>query len=236
MLFLTVSLMLALTACQNEKAEKPVNDAKATETEEPAGLRIAYVEVDSLMSQYQFCKDYNLVLTKKAENIQNTLISKQRALQQHAAALQKKYESNGFTTRDELERAQASIQKEQQDYAELEQRLGNELASENAKLNEELAASKTRVEELAKEQQDLAELDQRLTSELAAENAKLNAELRDSIQTFLKTFNKTKKFDYILTKQGDNILMANPKFDITNQVVAGLNKRYKTKPETNKEK
>ncbi len=197
MLFLTVSLMLALTACQNEKAEKPVNDAKATETEEPAGLRIAYVEVDSLMSQYQFCKDYNLVLTKKAENIQNTLISKQRALQQHAAALQKKYESNGFTTRDELERAQASIQKEQQDYAELEQRLGNELASENAKLNEEL---------------------------------------RDSIQTFLKTFNKTKKFDYILTKQGDNILMANPKFDITNQVVAGLNKRYKTKPETNKEK
>jgi len=197
MLFLTVSLMLALTACQNEKAEKPVNDAKATETEEPTGLRIAYVEVDSLMSQYQFCKDYNLVLTKKAENIQNTLISKQRALQQHAAALQKKYESNGFTTRDELERAQASIQKEQQDYAELEQRLGNELASENAKLNEEL---------------------------------------RDSIQTFLKTFNKTKKFDYILTKQGDNILMANPKFDITNQVVAGLNKRYKTKPETNKEK
>jgi len=197
MLFLTVSLMLTLTACQNEKAEKPVNDAKATETEEPAGLRIAYVEVDSLMSQYQFCKDYNLVLTKKAENIQNTLISKQRALQQHAAALQKKYESNGFTTRDELERAQASIQKEQQDYAELEQRLGNELASENAKLNEEL---------------------------------------RDSIQTFLKTFNKTKKFDYILTKQGDNILMANPKFDITNQVVAGLNKRYKTKPETNKEK
>lgn len=197
MLFLTVSLMLALTACQNEKAEKPVNDAKATETEETAGLRIAYVEVDSLMSQYQFCKDYNLVLTKKAENIQNTLISKQRALQQHAAALQKKYESNGFTTRDELERAQASIQKEQQDYAELEQRLGNELASENAKLNEEL---------------------------------------RDSIQTFLKTFNKTKKFDYILTKQGDNILMANPKFDITNQVVAGLNKRYKTKPETNKEK
>ena len=189
--------MLALTACQNEKAEKPVNDAKATETEEPAGLRIAYVEVDSLMSQYQFCKDYNLVLTKKAENIQNTLISKQRALQQHAAALQKKYESNGFTTRDELERAQASIQKEQQDYAELEQRLGNELASENAKLNEEL---------------------------------------RDSIQTFLKTFNKTKKFDYILTKQGDNILMANPKFDITNQVVAGLNKRYKTKPETNKKK
>ncbi len=195
MMFLTVSLLLALTACQNDKAEKTVKNAKA-ETEEQTGLRIAFVEVDSLMSQYQFCKDYNLVLTKKAENIQSTLISKQRALQQHAAALQKKYESNGFTTRDELERAQASIQKEQQDYAELEQRLGNELASENAKLNEEL---------------------------------------RDSIQAFLKTFNKTKKYDYILTKQGDNILMANPKYDITSQVVAGLNKRYKAKPETKKE-
>jgi outer membrane protein len=31
----------------------------------------------------------------------------------------------------------------------------------------------------------------------------------------------------ILSKAGDNILMANQKFDITNDVINGLNKRYK---------
>ena len=85
--------------------------------------------------------------------------------------------------------------------------------------------------QLAKEQQDLAELDQRLTNELAIENAKLNEELRDSIQAFLKVYNKTKKYDYIFSRQGDNILLANKQFDITDEVVAGLNKRYKAKPE-----
>ena len=31
----------------------------------------------------------------------------------------------------------------------------------------------------------------------------------------------------ILSKAGDNILMANKKYDITNDVINGLNKRYK---------
>ena len=189
-LFLALGASLALTACNNKEAE-------AEDTQTPAedvlqGLKIAYVEVDSLMTQYQFCIDYNLLLNQKGENAHKTLSEKQRALQNHAAALQKKYESNGFTTRDELERAQ---------------------------------------NQLAKEQQDLAELEQRLMTELANEQAQLTMEMRDSIQAFLKKFNKSKKFDYIFSRQGDNILLANKKFDITKEVVAGLNKRYKAKPD-----
>ena len=192
-LTLALGALVALTACNNKTAENDVNE-QATESE-VTGLKIAYVEVDSLMAQYEFCKDYNLLLNQKGENAQKTLAEKQRALQSHANALQKKYESNGFTTRDELERAQNQLQREQQDLAELEQRLMNELANENAQLN---------------------------------------MEMRDSIQAFLKTYNKAKKFDYIFSRSGDNILLANPKFDITRDVVAGLNKRYKAKPEVKK--
>lgn len=186
--FALFTLLIAQTACTSKPAE-----AQATEgEEETTGLRIAYIEVDSLMSQYQFCKDYNLLLNQKGENAQKVLAEKQRALQNHAAALQKKYDNNGFTTRDELERAQ---------------------------------------NQLAREQQDLAELEQRLMGELANEQANLTAEMRDSIQAFLRVYNLTKKFDYILSRSGDNILMANPKLDITDEVVRGLNKRYKAKPE-----
>ena len=58
--------------------------------------------------------------------------------------------------------------------------------------------------------------------------------MRDSIQAFLRVYNKTKQFDYILSRSGDNILMANTKLDITDEVVRGLNKRYKAKPEVSK--
>ncbi len=80
---------------------------------------------------------------------------------------------------------------------------------------------------LQRQQEDLQELQNRLGSELDSETAKYNAALRDSLQNFLKVYNKTKKYDLILSKAGDNILLADKKLDITADVINGLNKRYK---------
>ena len=192
--YLTYAALVGATvffaACGDKNEEETTNET--AQQGETVGIKIAYVELDTLMSQYQLYKDYSEVLTRKGNNIQNTLAQKQRALESHAAAVQKKYESNGFTTRDEVERAQASIDKEQR---------------------------------------DLAELADRLQSEFAMEQARINEEARDSIQSFLKRYNKTKKYDYVMVKAGDNLLVANPKYNITNDIVKGLNKRYKIKPE-----
>ena len=187
-----VAVTLLLGACGAKSEEEEVMNEESVQTEQTVGLKIAYVELDTLMSQYQLYKDYSEVLTRKGNNIQKTLAQKQHALESHAAAVQKKYESNGFTTRDEVEQAQASIQKEQSDLAELADRLQNEFAMEQARINDEA---------------------------------------RDSIQSFLKRYNKTKKYDYVMVKAGDNLLVANPKYNITNDIVKGLNKRYKVKPE-----
>lgn len=196
--YLTYAALVGATvffaACGSKNEEETtVETAQPAET---TGLKIAYVELDTLMSQYQLYKDYSEVLTRKGNNIQKTLAQKQRALESHAASVQKKYESNEFTTRDELERAQASIEKEQRDLAELADRLQNEFAMEQARINEEA---------------------------------------RDSIQSFLKKYNKTKKYDYVMVKAGDNLLIANPKYNITNDIVKGLNKRYKVKPDVAKQ-
>ena len=192
--FFTCAALVAATmwlgACGAKNEEEVANENNSTE--QTGDLKIAYVELDTLMSQYQLYKDYSEVLTRKGNNIQKTLTQKQRALESHAASVQKKYESNGFTTRDEVERAQASIQKEQNELAELADRLQNEFAMEQARINDEA---------------------------------------RDSIQSFLKRYNKTKKYDYVMVKAGDNLLIANPKFNITEDIVKGLNKRYKIKPE-----
>lgn len=181
---------IAFAACGGGKTNN--GETATADAEGCTSLKIAYVELDTLMSQYQLYKDYSEVLTRKGNNIQNTLAKKQKTLEAHAASFQKKYDSNGFTTRDEVERAQASIQNEQMELAQLADRLNNEFNTEQARINEEA---------------------------------------RDSIQSFLKRYNKTKKYDYVMVKAGDNLLIANPKLDITEEVVRGLNKGYKAKPE-----
>ena len=67
----------------------------------------------------------------------------------------------------------------------------------------------------------------RLTNELAAENQKNGLQLRDSINSFLKIYNKDKGYSLILSNTGfDNLLYADPAYNITNEIVEGLNKRY----------
>ena len=192
---IALACTLGTTSCSQGSPKGEAANSQATEI--PAGgLKIAYVEIDTLMSQYEFCKDYTILMNRKGENIRATLAGKERALQAKAAELQKKYETNQFTTKEQVEQAQMS---------------------------------------LAKQQQDLQALNDRLSNDFAAEQMKYNNEMRDSIQSFLKEYNKTKKFDYIISKVGDNILTANAKYDITKEVVNGLNKRYKPSAEVKKQ-
>jgi outer membrane protein len=80
---------------------------------------------------------------------------------------------------------------------------------------------------IERQQRDLQELQARLENELAKETQEFNVALRDSLNNFLSAYNVDKKYDIILSKAGDNILLANKRFDITQDVINGLNKRYK---------
>ena len=179
---------ITLASCNNANPKMDEQPA-AAETAQTGDLKIAYVEVDSLMTQYEFCKEFSLVLQKKNNNARNTLTQKGQQLQNAAANFQQKLNNNAFTSREQAESQQAAIQRQQQSLQELQARLENELASETAKYNEAL---------------------------------------RDSLMHFLDAYNKDKKYDLILTKQGDNILYAAKRFDITADVINGLNKRYKS--------
>lgn len=182
-----VAAMTAFVATSCDKSQPQVDNKSEGETATSTSTKIAYVEVDSIMSQYTFCKDYSLILQKKGQNIQNTLSQKQQQLETAAANFQQKLQQNAYT-REQAEAIQAQLQKQDN---------------------------------------DIRALNQRLSSEFQTETDKYNNALRDSIKHFLAAYNKDKKYSIILSKAGDNILYADKVHDITNEVVAGLNKAYK---------
>lgn len=179
---------MGMTSCDKSN---PQMDQKANASAKAAAgdMKIAYVEVDSIMSQYKFCKEYSLILQKKGQNIQNTLAQKQQALQAAAANFQQKVQQNAYT-REQAEGVNASLQKQNN---------------------------------------DLQILNQRLSAEFQKETDQFNKALRDSIQHYLASYNKDKKYSIIFSKQGDNLLYADKAYDITNEIIAGLNKAYKSK-------
>jgi outer membrane protein len=77
-----------------------------------------------------------------------------------------------------------------------------------------------------KKEQEIMKLEQRLTMEFEQEGLAKNKALRDSINSFIKTYNNTKGYDFILTKFGDNLLYANEALNITQEIVDGLNREY----------
>jgi len=186
-LFGALAFAAVMTSCNNASPkmdEKP----QAAGAENVSGMKIAYVEVDSLMTQYNFAKDYSVTLQKKSNNARNTLTQKGNQLQAAVNNFQQKLQNNGFQSREQAASVQAAIERQQRDLQELQARLENELANETQKFN---------------------------------------AALRDSLNNFLTSYNKDKKYDMILSKSGDNILFANHKYDITQDIINGLNKRYK---------
>lgn len=185
MIFPALAIALMMVSCNNASSKMDEQPVAAATGE---GMKIAYVEVDSLMTQYTFAKDYTVTLEKKSNNARNTLQQKGNALQAAVNNFQQKLQNNGFTSREQAQSVQAGIERRQRDLQELQARLENELASETQKFNEAL---------------------------------------RDSLNNFLTSYNKDKKFDLILSKAGDNILYADRRHDITKDVINGLNKRYK---------
>lgn len=177
--------LLAMASC-NKEAQK-VDEKTQAHATQSGSVKIAYVEVDSIMSQYKFCKEYSLILQKKSQNIENTLAAKQNSLQAAAAKFQQDVQNNKYT-QQQAEAVQANLQKQGADLQTLQQRLGAEFQNETNTFNKAL---------------------------------------RDSIQHYLAAYNKDKKYGLILSKAGDNILYADKAYDITNEVIAGLNKAYK---------
>lgn len=181
----TLATIITFTQCKNEQ---PQSTPAPVATESVQGIKIAFVDIDSLLINYEFSKDINKEMLRKEENMRMTLSEKAKDIQADIDDFTRKIKNNVYATQQRAEEEQARIMKREEAYNKLTERL---------------------------------------TSELAAENQKNNIILRDSINAFIKEYNKEKGFDLIISRLGDNLLYANEALNITNEVIEGLNKRYK---------
>ena len=133
-----VSLFAQCAGNADTKTTASSDNAKSATTGE---LKLAYVDVDSLLSQYNFCIDLNEAMMKKEENIRLTLNQKAANLEKDQKEFQKKYENNAFISPDRAQQEYNRLMKAQQDLQELSNKLSNELATETAKNNLQLRDS-----------------------------------------------------------------------------------------------
>ena len=184
-LALAIGLMFAQCAGNNNASTTSAPVAGATSS---SNMKIAFVEIDSLLTKYNFWNDLSEQMLKKEENSRTTLNEKGKKLEAEVREFERKIQNNGYASRERAEQEQARLMKQQQELQELQQKLANDLA---------------------------------------AENQKNSLELRDSINSFLNEYNKTKGYDLIISNTAfDNLLYGNPAYNITNEIVEGLNARY----------
>ncbi len=83
-------------------------------------------------------------------------------------------------------------------------------------------------QKIIQKQQNLQQLDRELTAELMREQNENSKRLFDSLSNFLKEYNEGKNYSLVLsTTQGGNVLFSKKGLEITQEVIDGLNARYK---------
>ena len=81
---------------------------------------------------------------------------------------------------------------------------------------------------LAAEEQNLMQLQNQYTADLQEEGMVKNRQMIDMIERYVKELSETTGYSYVYSYSfGGNLIYGAKPYDITAQVVAGLNEKYK---------
>ena len=183
----TIATIATLTLTQCIQAPQQAPAAAAPVTYSGETLKIAYVDIDTLLISYSLWIELNEEMIRKEESVRATLNEKAKNLQADYEDFERKLNNNAFVTRERAE------------------------------------AEQTRI---LKKREELENLQERLTNELAVENNKNSLLFRDSINAFIRDYNKEHGYNIILSRIGDNILYIDYAMNITQDIIDGLNARH----------
>lgn len=137
-----VALFFAGVSCSQKGSEAPQRVASVASNDSSVQtLPIAYVNVDTILANYNLAKDANENLMRKMESSSATVKEKQRRLQAEYTEFQRKVQTNAFLSEDRAKQEAQRLQNLEKEIANTAARLEEDLLRERQKLNDQLTDS-----------------------------------------------------------------------------------------------
>ncbi len=196
---LAVAVVALLVIVLVGKGNKPAQVQNDEVVVEGQLMSIGIVNTDSILKHYTLA-------VESSEKLMSSYESSMVQLDTKARAFQKEYETFQRDAIDFQRKVEA----------------GAFLSRERAE--SEQARLQNKGQQLEKKQQDLEALRQKLSNDFAQQQQELTQQLADSIQLFLKDFNADGRYHLILNEAA--VLNKVAGYDVTDEVIEGLNARY----------
>lgn len=180
-----VVILCMMFFCKDSSSD---NSSSTTKVVQTGNLKIAYVNTDSIMAQYDYAKDL------------------EKGLKTFQASLESNYQAQGNKLKSDYENYMKT---------------GEKLT---------LTEQKRKEEDLQRRQQEFPALQQKMMAQLQERQLDDNKKLLNSVYAFIKDYNsKHQKFNIVLSRSyvSSTVLYADDGFDITKEIVKGLNDEYK---------
>lgn len=133
----TIAIALATTACGNQQSSSTGagdTDQTATVAANDGTLRIAYIEIDSLVAGYDLAKELRTSFEARYNKADREMTAKVSKLEKDMMDAQDKVQK-GLVTRAEAAELEASLGRQQQNIMESRDRMTGELAEEESVMN-----------------------------------------------------------------------------------------------------
>jgi len=127
-----MAIATVMAACNQNSKEAAPQANTTPSAEKNSGLKIAFVQLDTLTNQYKYYQDVNDEFKKKQANAEATVNQKGKSFANQAQEFQRKAQSNQYT-QEQFNNEQARLAKLQQDIQDLSTRLSVSLQEEQAK-------------------------------------------------------------------------------------------------------
>ncbi len=173
--------------------------AQAQEAAPATSLRIAYVDDDSIMANYTQAVDMQRRMRQRQHEFDSISARRSTELETLASEIEKLGKSIETKYKNNKYQTRSQLEKDQSRLA---------AKQESAQKKQQAA------------QQEIAELQQSIQDEMTQAQAALNL----AVSGYVEEFARTNGYDMVLHKSAAWFLSS--RFDVTPQVVEGLNERY----------
>lgn len=182
-IFSVVAMLFALTACN--QATQPASESAEPAVASTLTGRIAYVNIDSLVSGYDLAIDLQTAFETKAAKLDSDLASKSRSLERGLADYEEKI-TKGLVTRSQAAELEEKLTKQQNDFIAQRDAAVQQLSEEEAVMQNQIFFG---ISDYIKEYNKTAGYDMILTTSITGPILDANAEL-DITAVILKGINE----------------------------------------------